>query len=92
MFDEKSEKWIRIYKKITIAAFWCWSVFGILAAIDNWFIWEVFDIFLFGGEFWGGVLLLLCGFGIGFGQLVINMLVIQFLNNVQLIREKIENK
>ena len=32
----------------------------------------------------------LCGFIIGFVQLVANMLIIQFLNNVQIIREKLE--
>lgn len=90
MFNEKSEKWIKIYKTITIVAFWCWVAVGAYAAYDNYFVGNIFDIYI-GNYFLSSVILVLCGLAVGYAQLVVSMLVIQFLNNVQIIREKIEN-
>ena len=79
MFDERSGKWIKIYKGLTIALFWLFIAFGILAGIEY-------------GGFFGFILGALAGGFVGFIQLVINMLIIQFFNNVQIIREKIESR
>lgn len=90
MFNEKSEKWIKIYKTISIVVFWCWVAVGVFAAYDNIAIGNIFDIYI-GGYFLPSVVLVLCGIALGYIQLVVSMLIIQFLNNVQTIREKIEN-
>lgn len=81
MFDERSGKWIKIYKGLTIALFWLFIAFGILAGIEYSY-----------SEFFGFILGALAGGFVGFIQLVINMLIIQFFNNVQIIREKIESR
>ena len=90
MFDERSEKWIKYFKTVTIIAFWFWIVFGGWAAFDNCWNCDVFDIYIADGWFIGSALLFLGSFAIGFTQLVTNMLIIQFLSNVQIIREKLE--
>lgn len=70
--------------------FWVYVVVGFIAGIDdgagNGGIFDIGwnDNF---GEFLSWMLL---GAVTGFVQLVINMLVIQLLNNVQIIREKME--
>lgn len=81
MFNERSGKWIKIYKGLTIALFWLFIAFGILAGIEY-----SYD------EFMGFISGALAGGFVGFIQLVINMLIIQFFNNVQIIREKIESR
>ena len=88
MFDERSEKWIKIYKNITVIMFWLYVAAGVamfFMGLDGWFGW-LDDGFL------DGLIGLAAGVGVGYITLVVNMLVIQFLNNVQIIREKIENK
>lgn len=89
-FDEKDGKWIGFYRGITVLFFWILLIFGFIAGI---------------GDASGGFLDLMwddnfaeflawfvgCGV-IAFAQLVTNMLVIQLLNNVQIIREKLEEK
>ena len=93
MFDERSEKWIRIYKGITVAFFWICVVGGVLGGIGD--ATASFLDFGLGGDDDGFLDLIVWVLGIGgFGciQLVANMLIIQLLNNVQIIREKIENQ
>ena len=91
MFDERSEKWIRIYKGFAIAFFWIYVVAGLFAFIENQWIGDIFDIYI-GGYFLGSVLLLFAGFAIGYAQLAANMLIIQLLNNVQTIRETLSKQ
>ena len=89
MFNEKSQKWIKIYKKITIVAFWCWIAVGLFAAMDCW--WYITGLLNIRGDndFLVGVLLLLCGLVVGYIQLVTNMAIIQLLSDVRLIRDKL---
>ena len=90
MFDEKNCKWIKIYKMLTIATFFAFIIFGIVAGIGDASC-EFLDIDI-GGDiiFFDLILWVLAGGVVGFIQLVFNMLVIQLLNNVQIIREKAE--
>ena len=93
MFDEKSTKWIKIYRGITIVIFWICVVGGLLGGIGD--ATAGFLDFGLGGDDDGFLDLIVWVLGIGgFGciQLVVNMLIIQLLNNVQIIREKIENQ
>ena len=93
MFDERNEKWIKIYKGVTVTFFWLWIAFGVVAFSDNLWFANIFCFELgYNGYFLGGVVLMLASFIIGYIQLVTNMLVIQFLNNIQTIRDRIENK
>lgn len=91
MFDEKSEKWIKIYRGVTIALFWLLIGFGILAGIGDASA-GFLDIGIGGDDdgFFDFILWALAGGFAGFIQLVTNMLIIQFLNNVQIIRGEIE--
>lgn len=91
MFDERSEKWIRIYRGITIVIFWICVVGGVLGGIGD--ATSGFLDFGLGGDDDGILDLMVWVLGIGgYGcvQLVVNMLIIQLLNNVQIIREKVE--
>ena len=90
MFDEKSCKWIEIYKCLTVIAFFVFIVFGIVAGIG-----DAADSFLdldLGGctIVFDFLVWAIAGIIVGFIQLVTNMLVIQLLNNVQIIRQKVE--
>ena len=87
MFDERSEKWIRIYKNITVIMFWLYVAAGVIM----FFLGLSGDIDLLDGGFFDGLMGLAAGVICGYIHLVVNMLVIQFLNNVQVIREKLEN-
>ena len=87
MFDERSEKWIKIYKNITVLMFWLYVAAGVIL----FFMGLSGEIDLLDGGFIDGLLGLAAGVGVGYITLVVNMLVIQLLNNVQIIREKIEN-
>lgn len=89
MFDEKSCKWIHFYKVITIVTFFAFIVFGIIAGIGDASC-EFLDKDLGGDTFFDFVIWVLAGGAVGFIQLAFNMLVIQLLNNVQIIREKLE--
>lgn len=93
MFDERSEKWIRIYKGITVAAFWIYIIFGVIAGIGDCSA-EYLDIGIGGDDdgFLDFIVWVLAGGIVGYVQLVANMLVIQFLNNVQTIREAVTNQ
>lgn len=93
MFGEKSEKWIKIYRGLTIALFWLYIAFGILAGIGDSSA-EFLDIGIGGDDdgFLDFIVWVLAGGFVGFIQLATNMLIVQFFNNVQIIREKIESK
>ena len=89
MFDEKNFIWISIYKVVTIITFFAFILFGMVAGIGD-LSSEFLDLDLGGDTFFDFVIWFLAGGFVGFIQLVLNMLVIQFLNNVQIIREKLE--
>lgn len=93
MFDERSGKWIKIYRGLTIALFWLFIAFGILAGIGDSSS-AFLDIGIGGDDdgFLDFIVWVLAGGFVGFIQLVTNMLIIQFFNNVQIIREKIESR
>ena len=93
MFDERSGKWIKIYRGLTIVLFWLYIAFGILAGIGDSSAWFL-DIGIGGNDdgFLDFIVWVLAGGFVGFIQLVTNMLIIQFFNNVQIIREKIESR
>lgn len=90
MFNEKSGKWIKIYKGITVALFFVFIVFGMVAGIGDASC-SFFDIDL-GGDIglFDFLIWVVLGSFVGYVQLVFNMLIIQLLNNVQIIREKNE--
>lgn len=89
-FDEKEGKWIRFYKGLTVAFFWILIIFGFIGGIGD-ASGEFLDIMW--DDNFGEFLLwvVVCGV-IAFVQLVTNMLVIQLLHNVQIIREKAEKE
>lgn len=81
LFDEKSGRWIKNLKAFTMLMFWLYIAAGVIL-----FLAEV-------SESAGiGLVCLLVGVLLAFVQLVLNMLIIQLLNNVQTIREKLEQK
>lgn len=90
LFNERSSQWIKIYKYIVVALFWIYIFIATLFGIGD--ASATFMDFDIGGDdgFLDFILWVIIGGGAAFIQLVVNMLVIQFLNNVQLIREKIE--
>ena len=95
MFNEKSSKWIRIFKVITIALFFCFIIAGLLLGLDDGycvFDFELCNVEIVGSEFGCLMVWLLIGIAAAFIQLVVNMLIIQLLNNVQTIREKLEKE
>ena len=91
MFNEKSTQWIGIYKVLTVLAFWFFIVLGLVAGIGDYSC-AFLDIDIGGDTFFDVILWVIIGAIVAFAQLVANMLIIQLLNNVQIIREKIENK
>lgn len=87
MFDEKSDKWIRIYKHWSLTCFAILIlggiIFGILdltATVDILYDDNILDLLLW----------TILGIVFGFSQLVYSMLIINFLNNVQIIRVEID--
>ena len=87
MFNEKSSIWIKIYKTITLIIFWLYVLAGVvmfLMGLDG-------SLWWIDGGIIDGIIGLAGSFIAGYITLVVNMLIIQFLNNVQLIREKLEN-
>ena len=84
-FDERSDKWISIFQKYTQVAFWVEIVASAVLCICGWtdLIW------ITGSPFLDGLILLGGGIVIAYSNLVINMLMVQFLNIVQLIRKKL---
>lgn len=94
-FDERSPRWIRIYRGITIALFFIFAaagfIFGIVDAADDItpLAWSLEP------RFWAFPIWTVIGVLVGYIQLVCNMLIIQLLDNVKAIRtmmEKAANK
>jgi hypothetical protein len=79
LFDEKSGVWIKIFKALTILLFIIIVIGSIIYAIED-----------SPGGFFGGLLVVIAGVAIGFVFVAGNMLIIQLLTNIQIIREKIE--
>ena len=88
LFDEKSKMWITILKNYTIMMYWIYIIAAVVMTIGGWCGWY----WWIDGGFLDGIICLAGGVFMAYAQLVVNMLLIQFLNNVQIIREKIENK
>ena len=86
MFDEKSPKWIKIYTGFTKVMFWLYIVAGAFMCFAGW----VGELDLIDEGFIDGLVAMICFGLVAFVHLTVNMLIIQFLNNVQLIREKLE--
>lgn len=89
MFDERSDKWIKIFKGYTVVMFWLYMIAGIVLGIlclsgEL----ELIDRGSEGAEVVGFIICLVGGFFLAYAKLVVNMLIIQFLNNVQIIRKK----
>lgn len=82
LFDERSGRWIKILKVFTQVMFWLYIAAGAI----------LFLVSLAEDTVEIGFVFLLGGVLVAFVQLVVNMLVIQLLNNVQVIREKLEEK
>ena len=85
MFDETSGTWIKIYKVVTIVLFWLFMVGAVIAGIMSIANARYDSDVIYGIITAIGIAL------VGFIQLVTNMLVVQFLNNVQTIRETLES-
>ena len=86
-FDEKSSKWIRIFKGVIIAEFWLMIAAAVVLCFVGW----SGELYWTDSEFFDGILALAAGCVGAVISLVPNMLIIQFLNNVQVIREKVES-
>ena len=94
MFNEKSSIWLDLYKGIIIVIFWLlcagiilYLILGILAfgSVENTAIINGRTVLFFFAE--------LLGFIIGtFLWYVVGMLCLNFFNNIQLIRENLEDK
>jgi hypothetical protein len=86
MFDERSEKCMNIYKGYTKVMFWLYVVAASVLCIVAW----CDCIYITDSAFLDGLILLTGGLFVAFTHFVVNMLLIQLLTNVQIIREKIE--
>ena len=86
MFDEKSEKWIRIFKRYTQVLFWLLIAAAVICCFMGWGE-RIEIVFL---PFLDGIILLVLGVFAACAQLVVNMMFINHLNNIQMIRERIE--
>lgn len=86
MFNEKSSKWIGFFKCYTIVMFWLCIVADVIMCFVGWsgVLWWTESDFI------DGLICLIGGVFVTFVQLVLNMLIIQLLNNIQIIRENIE--
>ncbi|MBQ7373651.1 MAG: hypothetical protein IJW64_03720 [Clostridia bacterium] len=81
-FDERSDIWIKIFKVYTIIMFVLLLIASAILCLAMWCEAQII----------GGVLFLVGGCFLAFAQAVVNMLIIQLLNNIQIIREKIDNQ
>lgn len=89
-FDERSPRWIRIYRGITIALFFIFAIggfiFGIVDALG-----EITPLAChLENLFWAFLFWTVIGVLVGYIQLVCNMLIIQLLDNVNAIRTMME--
>lgn len=81
LFDEKNGIWIKIYKALTIILFIIIVIGSIVYAIED-----------SPGGFFGGLIVVVAGVAVGLVVMAGNMLIIQLLTNIQIIREKIEKQ
>ena len=90
-FDPKSRLWIELYRLMTVVASCLIILFGFIAGIGD-ATCEFLDLDLGGDGILDFFVWFFASCIISFVQLIANMLLIQLLNNVQLIREKLEAK
>ena len=92
LFNEQSERWLKFYKGITITVFFIIAILGLIAGIDDMtgFLYVFDGDILSGDEFIDFMAWVLIGEAAAFCYLVVNMLIIQFLQNVQMIRKRLE--
>ena len=86
MFDEKSSKWIGIYKGYIQIMFWLYIIAAVVLGIIGLFV-DITNVPLL-----DSLILLSGGALVALVHLVTNMLLLNFLNNVQVIRESVEKK
>lgn len=93
MFDETNDKWIKIYKVITIILSFGILLFSFIAGIGD-ASGNYLDIGIAGDVdgFFEFIVWILVGAVVGTIHLVVNMLFIQLFNNIQIIRKKVEKE
>lgn len=85
MFDETSKKWIERFKTFVLTMFWLYLAAAVVLCICGWS-----DCFwITDTAFMDGIIFLAGGTLIAFGHLLLGMVIVQLLNNIQIIREKI---
>lgn len=88
-FDETKSTWIDAYKKLTVVFFFIFVLCGIVISVWD-FIEESLLVDVFtpvpGFIMWNTI-----GFGAGYGQLIINMNIIQLLTNISEIRQALDS-
>lgn len=88
VFNEKSDMCLKIYKGYTKIMFGLLIVFAFILAFKGYNC----DIDITNSYMLDAFILFIVGIFAACAHLVVNMLIIQFLNNVKIIREKIEEK
>lgn len=97
LFDKRSDRWLKIYRIITIVLFWLFVGAGFIGGFKlfinrPYWVWSWDESVL--GAFFDRLLgfsaIFLAGCLAAFANLLGNMLIIQLLNNIQIIRQKIE--
>jgi len=89
-FDERNAIWIKIIKLIAIASFAVLAIIGLVEFVDvnfntGYALWDPVELFI--------VRITPCRwFLFAFIELSVSMATINFLNNVQIIREKLEQQ
>ena len=93
MIDEKSQGWINAFKTVTICLFIIFLLGGLIGGLaDAGGSGGALDLGLGGDDdgFADFIMWIIPCWVIGIIQLVVNMLLVQLLNNIQIIRMKIE--
>ncbi len=87
MFDERNEKWIGIYRKYIIIMFWVYVLAAIVTCICGW----CWVFWMTDSPFLDGIICLALGLLAAYIHLVCNMVILNFVANVQAIREVVED-
>ena len=87
MFNEKSDVWIKILRYFAVFIFGIEAIGAAVLGISG--LTEAICLTDF--AFLDGMILAVLGYIVAFGHLVANMLVLQFLNNVNAIRQSLVN-
>ena len=87
MFNEKSDVWLKILRYLAVFMFGIEAIGAAVLGICG--LLEVF--YLTDSAFLDGMILAILGYIVAFGHLIANMLVLQFLNNVNEIRQSLVN-